>query len=144
MAEAVTDAKPSIDDGDRQVLDDGRVLQPIIENRAGRPDLKRAVDRRHPVWTDKGLAAPRQQQGFIADFLGQMTIRIDAETGRRQGTAIAARHKSRLETKVFEHIIDRKRGWGFSRSAGDEIADATTGSAPGSPSCAIRPETTRP
>jgi hypothetical protein len=43
MAEAIADAEPPVDNGDRQVLDNGRVLQPIVEDRAGRADLKRAL-----------------------------------------------------------------------------------------------------
>ena len=75
---AVADAAAAIDEQDREILGERRVLKPVVHDddvRAGEP---RGFCARHAVARDDGRRKARQEQRLVTDGGGRMDSRIDA------------------------------------------------------------------
>ena len=123
QAQAVADSDRAVDHRDGEVLDQGRVLQPVIhDDDAGAA----AGAQRGAGWAvarDDRRKGAGEQQGLVADVSGRMHLRIDAD-GTGKAAAVAAGQEERPHARLRQQGGEGERGRRLARAADREIADA--------------------
>ena len=123
QAEPVADPRLAVDDGERQILAQRRVLQAVVhDDDAG---AARSAEARAggPVARDHGRRHPGEEQRLVADIGRAVPGRVD-QNRAGEPAAIAAAEEGGRGAELLQHAREGERGRRLAGAAGREVADA--------------------
>ena len=123
-AEAVAEAGLAVDHCEGEILDERRVLQPVVEQQDLGARFNRPPGARDAVRADPARRDPREEQRLIADRGGVVERQIDLNRLDAARSAIAARQEGDMAPVGDQHARQRDRGRRLAGPARDEIANA--------------------
>ena len=120
--EAVADAAAAVDQNNRKVLGQGRILKAVIHDDHGRAVAMRGFGAGDAIAGHDGRREPRQKQRLVADGRRRMARSFDAHRSG-QAPAIAAGQKIRPFVRGEQHAPDLDRSRGFAGAADRQVAE---------------------
>ena len=119
----IADPAPCIDDGQREILGQRRILQAIVENDHACALRARKFGTGDTIACDDCRRRARKQQSFVANLRGTVGAAIH-QFRSRLGAAITAAEAKRAPAAVGEHLCEHDDGGRLAGAAEREVAHA--------------------